>query len=52
MEDVTHLLQILILQFKEMYFSYMSPKHWLIALSDVQPKKMLFIPTMKEKQAV
>jgi len=51
MEDVTHLLlQVLILQIKDTYFSYKtSPKHWLIALSDVQPKKMLFIPTNEGK---
>lgn len=53
MEAITHLLlQISILRFKDMYFPYMFPKHGQIALSDVQPKKMLIISTVKEKQAV
>lgn len=54
MEGMNLLLQILILilQYKDMYFSYnMPPKHWLIALSHVQPKKILFILMTKGKQA-
>lgn len=53
MEARTHLLlQISILRSKDMYFSYMFPKHGRMALSDIQPKKMLIISTLKEKQAV
>lgn len=53
MENMNLLPQIWILQFKDIYLSFdMSPKHWLIDLSDVQAKKMQLIPKQKEKQAV